>query len=121
MGVTASDGDTLALSSSLKNVCVAPRSGFDPATGQLFTDQVGTVGQEKSWVRAYIDETYLWFDEIPASVRADSYATPQAYFDALRTPGADSVWQAERPLSFPLRHTCMAGAVAVWRGCGLWL
>ena len=80
------DGDTIALSSSLKNICVAPRSGIDPATGQLFTDQAGTVAQEKSWVRAYIDETYLWFDEIPASVRAESYATPQAYFDALRTP-----------------------------------
>ena len=84
--VTASDGDTLVLSSSLKNICVAPRSGIDPATGQSFTDQAGTVAQEKSWVRAYIDETYLWFDEIPVSVRADSYATPQAYFDALRTP-----------------------------------
>ena len=86
MGVTAKDGDTLVLSSSLKNVCVAPRLGTDPATGQSFTDQAGTVEQEKSWVRAYIDETYLWFDEIPASVRADSFATPQAYFDALRTP-----------------------------------
>ena len=85
-GVTAADGDTIALSSSVKNVCVAPRSGIDPATGQLFTDQPGTLAQEKSWVRAYIDETYLWFDEIPASVRAASYATPQAYFDALRTP-----------------------------------
>ena len=83
---TASDGNAVALSSSLKNVCVAPRSGMDPTTGQLFTDQAGTVAQEKSWVRAYLDETYLWFDEIPASVRADSYATPQAYFDALRTP-----------------------------------
>ena len=86
VGVTVSDGNPLVLSSSLKNICVAPRSGIDPATGQLFTDQAGTVAQEKSWVRAYIDETYLWFDEIPATVRADSYATPQAYFDALRTP-----------------------------------
>ncbi len=85
-GVTSVDGDTIALSSSVKNVCVAPRSGIDPASGQLFTDQRGTLAQEKSWVRAYIDETYLWFDEIPASVRAASYATPQAYFDALRTP-----------------------------------
>jgi carboxyl-terminal processing protease len=85
-GVTAGDGDTVAFSSSVQNVCVAPRSGIDPATGQSFTDQPGTLEQEKNWVRAYIDETYLWFDEIPASVRADSYATPQAYFDALRTP-----------------------------------
>ena len=87
---TAGGGDTRSLSASLKNICVAPRSGTDPATGQPFTDQPGTVDQEKSWVRAYIDETYLWFDEIPASVRADSYATPQAYFDALRTPALTS-------------------------------
>ena len=86
-GSTAAvDSDTRPLSAKLQNVCVAPRSGIDPANGQSFTDQPGTVAQEKSWVRAYIDETYLWFDEIPASVRADSYATPQAYFDALRTP-----------------------------------
>ena len=85
-GVKAGDSDTVEASVSVKNVCVAPRSGIDPATGQSFTDQPGTLAQEKSWVRAFIDETYLWFDEIPASVRAASYATPQAYFDALRTP-----------------------------------
>ena len=85
-GVPAGDGDTIVASSRVENVCVAPRSGMDPATGQLFTDQPGTVAQEKSWVRAYIDETYLWFDEIPTSVRAANYATPQTYFDALRTP-----------------------------------
>ena len=85
-GVPAGDGDTIVASSRVENICVAPRSGMDPATGQLFTDQPGTVAQEKSWVRAYIDETYLWFDEIPTSVRAANYATPQTYFDALRTP-----------------------------------
>jgi carboxyl-terminal processing protease len=72
--------------SSLDNVCVAPRSGIDPVTAKLFTDKPGTLAQEKSWVRAFIDDTYLWFDEIPASVFAANYATPQTYFDALRTP-----------------------------------
>jgi carboxyl-terminal processing protease len=71
---------------SLDNVCVAPRSGIDPATAKPFTDQPGTLAQEKSWVRSYIDDTYLWFDEIPASVLAANYTTPQTYFDALRTP-----------------------------------
>ena len=47
-GVTAGDGDTIVASSSVKNLCVAPRSGIDPATGQLLTDQPGTVEQEKS-------------------------------------------------------------------------
>jgi carboxyl-terminal processing protease len=78
--------DTIVASASVENVCVAPRTGIDPDTRQPFTDKPGTLTQEKSWVRAYIDETYLWFDEIPASVRAANYATPQTYFDALRTP-----------------------------------
>ena len=77
---------TAASAASLSNVCVAPRSGTDPATGQPFTDKPGTLAQEKSWVRAHMDETYLWFDEIPTSVSAVNYATPQTYFDALRTP-----------------------------------
>jgi carboxyl-terminal processing protease len=70
----------------LDNVCAAPRSGIDPATGKAFTDKPGSVEQEKTWVRNYIDDTYLWFDEIPASVVAANYTTPQTYFDALRTP-----------------------------------
>ena len=85
-GAPAGNGDTIVASSRVENLCVAPRAGIDPVTGQRFTDQPGTVAQEKSWVRAYIDETYLWFDEIPASVRAANFATPQTYFDALRTP-----------------------------------
>jgi carboxyl-terminal processing protease len=75
---------------SLDNVCVAPRNGIDPATAKPFTDKPGTLAQEKSWVRKYIDDTYLWFDEIPASVLAANYATPQTYFDALRTPALTS-------------------------------
>ena len=85
-GAPAGDGDAIVASSRVENLCAAPRAGIDPATGQSFTDQPGTLAQEKSWVRAYIDETYLWFDEIPASVRAANFATPQTYFDALRTP-----------------------------------
>lgn len=75
-----------ASKTSLDNVCLAPRGGIDPATAQAFTDKPGTLEQEKTWVRNYIDDTYLWFDEIPASLVAASYTTPQTYFDALRTP-----------------------------------
>ena len=98
--VAAVDGDTLVPSSSVKNTCVAPRAGINSATGQPFTDQPGTLAQEKSWVRAYIDETYLWFDEIPTSVRAASYATPQAYFDALRTPALTASGKAKDRFHF---------------------
>lgn len=56
-------------SSSLANLCSAP--------------------DQQRWLRAYMDETYLWNDEIPEVPAAD-YGTTQAYFDALlvRTPDA---------------------------------
>ena len=82
----AVSGEAIVPSAGVENVCVAPRSGINPGTGQPFTDKPGTLAQEKSWVRTFIDETYLWFDEIPASVLAANYATPQSYFEALRTP-----------------------------------
>ncbi len=69
-----------------QNFCAAPRPGVDPSTGGSDPDQPGTLAQEKSWVRAWIDETYLWFDEIPATLRAAVYTTRQAFFADLRTP-----------------------------------
>ena len=101
--------DVIQSSALSANQCAAPRTGIDPGTGSAYPDQPGTLAQEKSWVRAWIDETYLWYDEIPATVRAETYSTPQAFFDALRTPAltasgrardrfhfmyATNVWQA---------------------------
>ncbi len=68
------------------NICVAPRTGTDPSTGAAFPDRQGTLAQEQSWVRSWIDETYLWYNEIPTTVVAENYATPLAFFAALRTP-----------------------------------
>ena len=68
------------------NFCAAPRTGIDSFSGKPFPDKPGTLAQEKNWVRSWIDETYLWYDEIPGSIQAATYSTPQAFFDALRTP-----------------------------------
>jgi hypothetical protein len=48
-----------------------------------------TVDAEKLWERSYMDETYLWYDQVP-QVPAGAYATPESYFNALlvRTPDA---------------------------------
>jgi len=48
-----------------------------------------TLETEKKFVRSYLDEVYLWWNEIPA-VNAADYATVSAYFNALlvRTPDA---------------------------------
>lgn len=43
---------------------------------------------EKSWVRAHLDDVYLWYDEI-ADVPAANYLTAPAYFNALLVKSRD--------------------------------
>ncbi|MDM0107218.1 S41 family peptidase [Variovorax sp. J22R24] len=81
---TPNDGSIVA-ASTVAGQCAAPRFGVDPDTGAAFPDRPGSLATEKSWVRAWIDETYLWFDEVPSVLAAD-FATPIDYFDALKTP-----------------------------------
>lgn len=48
--------------------CAAPRAAsvVDPATGQPYGDVQGSLTTEKLWVRAFINDTYLWYDEVVA-------------------------------------------------------
>lgn len=48
-----------------------------------------TAEGQKSFIRSYMDEVYLWPDEIPA-VDASAYSSVTAYFDALRTRSLDT-------------------------------
>ena len=57
--------------------CASPRSGTN--------DQKGTVDDEKKWLRAWTDDLYLWYREVPA-VDPAAYATAIDYFNALKTP-----------------------------------
>lgn len=63
-------------------------------TTSLFTASASLASQctpdvEKQWERSYVDETYLWYDQVP-QVEAATYTTPESYFSALlvRTPDA---------------------------------
>ena len=71
VGITATavTATLLAPSSTLENQC--------------------TPEAEKRWVRSYVDETYLWYDQV-APVDAASHETPELYFRALlvRSPDA---------------------------------
>lgn len=78
--------EPIAASSTVADRCAAPRIGTDPATGTPFRDRAGTLDDEKHWVRSWIDETYLWFDEVPGGLLASAYATPVDYFNVLKTP-----------------------------------
>lgn len=46
------------------------------------------VEDQKRWVRSYLDENYLWTDEI-VDVDASAHSTPASYFDALLVRGRD--------------------------------
>ncbi|HEY8359842.1 MAG TPA: S41 family peptidase [Ramlibacter sp.] len=52
-------------------------------------DNICVAETEKQWVRSYLDEVYLWSDEI-VDVDAANYSNPADYFNALlvRTPDA---------------------------------
>lgn len=62
----------------MKNLCQAPR----PNT----LDMQGSQGDEKGFIRAHTQETYLWASEVPTSLRATDYATVLDYFNVLKTP-----------------------------------
>ena len=51
---------------SVAQQCVSPRASsvIDPYTRQPYGDQQGTLSSEKSWIRAYVDETYLWYHDV---------------------------------------------------------
>ncbi len=79
-----STGSSFPPSSLYYARCAAPRTGVDPLTGRAYPDRQGTVSDEKTWVRSWIDELYLWYREVP-NPPASLYATPEDYFDVLKT------------------------------------
>ena len=46
--------------------CSAPRpdSVIDPSTGRSYGNSQGSAGTEKLWVCSFINDTYLWCDEV---------------------------------------------------------
>jgi hypothetical protein len=69
-------------------------TGVPPGGSAAYAEVAGepqscAAGRQKSFVRAYLDEVYLWYNEIPPVDPAD-YASPISYFNALlvRTPDA---------------------------------
>jgi len=62
--------------SGLAGKCATPRPG---------QDQQGTLDDEKKWLRAWTDDMYLWYREVPAANPAQ-YSTATDYFDVLKTP-----------------------------------
>ena len=60
----------------LGGICATPRAGVD---------RQGTLDDEKKFLRAWTDDLYLWYSEVPAS-DPGQFPTAIAYFDVLKTP-----------------------------------
>ncbi|MCX7206372.1 MAG: S41 family peptidase [Proteobacteria bacterium] len=90
-GGSADDEAPIASSSLISNahkdLCANPRTGLDPFNNNRpYPDKAGSLQNEKDWLRAWIDETYLWYREVPKNLNPSHYATAIDYFYALKTP-----------------------------------
>ena len=65
--------------------CEKPRPGLAP-NGLPYMDFQGTLDDELNWVRAMIDESYLWYAEVPANLKAADFRNPVDFFNVLKTP-----------------------------------
>ena len=94
-------GDSgIVASATAAGQCAVPRSGTNPATGSAYPDSAGSLDTEKRWVRGWIDETYLWYAEVPAALKAGDYATPVAWFNVLKTPATTASGRAKDRFHF---------------------
>ncbi len=98
-GGSWTSSDPAGPSASFAQQCAANNTLAD---GKLRTS---TLDSEKKWLRAYVDEAYLWRDEVPGVDPSrfggvDSYAAMDAYFEALKTPQTTDSGQKRDRFSF---------------------
>jgi carboxyl-terminal processing protease len=70
---------------TLDNQCASPRTGIDPFTNQQYPDMKGSVATENNWLRSWINDTYLWYSEVP-DLNPNSTASTEDFFGQLKTP-----------------------------------
>lgn len=101
-GVTPppASGDGIVASSTVAGLCASPRSGIDPDSRAPYPDRLGSLDNEKSWVRGWIDETYLWYGEVPTTLKAADYATPVTWFNVLKTTATTASGKAKDRFHF---------------------
>ena len=94
----------LAPSSSFAQQCAPTNTRASAAL------RVGSLDVEKQWLRSYMDEAYLWYDQVPSvnaalpqySGTADVASSMDAYFYALLTPRTTASGKYVDQFSFTL-------------------
>ncbi|WP_305824906.1 S41 family peptidase [Massilia brevitalea] len=85
---TAPDPDIATLGDAFDtywNYCATPRTGTDPYTGKAYPDKQGTLRDELTFLRAWSDQYYLWYNDIPTDFKMADFAKPVDYFSKLRS------------------------------------
>ncbi len=67
------------------NFCEAPRTGVSPRTGQAYPDVQGVRQDEKDYIQAWVDRSYLWYREVPNPSTNDGESVA-SYFAKLKSP-----------------------------------
>ena len=67
------------------NKCAVPRTGLD-ASGKSYPDVQGTLLDELKFLRAWANQYYLWYDEIPNTYKMADFKSALDYFAVLKTP-----------------------------------
>jgi carboxyl-terminal processing protease len=85
----------------VENLCQSPRIGRDPFNdNKPYPDKQGTLAQEKTWLRSWTDETYLWYREVPTTLNPANYATAIDYFNVLKTSAITASGKAKDQFHF---------------------
>lgn len=67
------------------NKCAVPRVGLD-ASGKPHPDTQGTLLDELKFLRAWANQYYLWYNEIPNTYKMADFTSALDYFEVLKTP-----------------------------------
>lgn len=98
---TTPPGSVFPASNTVENLCQAPRTGNDPFNNNKpYPDRQGTLADEKTWLRSWTDETYLWYREVPTTLNPANYATAIDYFDVLKTSATTASGKAKDQFHF---------------------
>ena len=80
-------------SSDLKDVCAVVRTDRDP-DGNRRPDRLGELDHELFWIRSWMDETYLYYDQV-TDTDPTGFTDRRAYFDERLTTATSA---ANRPV-----------------------
>src|SRR5665647_1905615 len=67
-GGNPSAGPSPSAAGAVAQQCATPRpaGSIDPLTGQAYGDVQGSLTTEKLWIRSWVNDTYLWYQDVVA-------------------------------------------------------